>query len=282
MHLQENMRVANRIASNAPPDTIEKARVFGDWLLQLGNGTLPRDEDDDLVTIPPGLCMPLDADIEDLIEWVYPNMAENALREDSGAWFASRCLVTVLNSRVDYLNKIMSARFPGEETWECRSADRVVDEHFQTIIGVDLLNTINPAGFPKHILTLKHRMPVMLIRNLSNGLCNGTRLSVISVINGRVLRALVTSEGPRHGQEVLIPRITLNIDTTNSKAPFDWCRRQFPVQIAFALSINKTQGQSILHLGIDLSVDMCFAHGQLFVAFSRVGYPDDVQVVPVR
>ena len=277
MHLQENMRVANRIAANAPAATIQKARAFADWLLQLGNGTLPVEEDDDLITIPPDLCMPRDADIEDLIEWVYPNLVENALREDSGQWFAGRCLITVLNSRVDYLNNLISARFPGEETWECRSADRVTDDQFENIIGVDLLNSINPSGFPKHVLTLKHKMPIMLIRNLSNGLCNGTRLSVISVINGRVLRALVTSEGPRHGQEVLIPRITLNIDTNNSKAPFDWSRRQFPVQVAFALSINKTQGQSIRHLGIDLSIDMCFAHGQLYVAFSRVGYPDDVR-----
>eukprot|EP00976_Prorocentrum_cordatum_P050076 1010381-Prorocentrum_minimum.AAC.1 len=40
----------------------------------------------------------------------------------------------------------------------------------------------------------------MLIRNLSAGLCNGTRLSVMDVLDGRVLRAVVTSPAPRHGE----------------------------------------------------------------------------------
>eukprot|EP00976_Prorocentrum_cordatum_P054455 1098928-Prorocentrum_minimum.AAC.1 len=66
----------------------------------------------------------------------------------------------------------------------------------------------------------------MLIRNLSAGLCNGTRLSVMDVLDGRVLRAVVTSPG----DVVLLPRITLDIDQSNSRAPFDWKRRQFPIQ----------------------------------------------------
>ena len=199
MHLQENMRVANRLQDDASAAEIQKLRAFGEWLLEMGNGTLPHDEDDDLITIPPELCLPQNADIDDLIDWVFPDLEENATKENSGEWFAKRCIVAVLNSRVDYLNNRISARFPGVETWECHSADQVMDEQFVNVINVDLLNTLTPAGFPKHVLRLKRSIPVMIIRNLSNGLCNGTRLSVIEVINGRVLRAIVTSAGPRHG-----------------------------------------------------------------------------------
>ena len=49
-------------------------------------------------------------------------------------------------------------------------------------------------------------------------------------------------------------------------------RRQFPVRIAFAMTINKAQGQTLDRVGVYLP-DPCFAHGQLYVAASRVGLP---------
>ena len=46
-------------------------------------------------------------------------------------------------------------------------------------------------------------------------------------------------------------------------------RRQFPLRICFAITINKAQGQSIPEtLGIDLTAP-CFSHGQLYEAPSR-------------
>jgi ATP-dependent exoDNAse (exonuclease V) alpha subunit len=45
-------------------------------------------------------------------------------------------------------------------------------------------------------------------------------------------------------------------------------QRQFPVQVAFAMSINKVQGQTLQYVGIDLHKPV-FAHGQLYIALSR-------------
>ena len=72
--------------------------------------------------------------------------------------------------------------------------------------------------------------------------------------------------GDYAGHEVLIPRI----DLTPSKEdiPFKFFCRQLPVQLAFAMSINKAQGQSVKHTGIDLRTPV-FTHGQLYVALSR-------------
>lgn len=47
-------------------------------------------------------------------------------------------------------------------------------------------------------------------------------------------------------------------------------RVQFPVRLAYAITINKSQGQSLGVVGIDLTAP-CFSHGQLYVACSRVG-----------
>jgi ATP-dependent exoDNAse (exonuclease V) alpha subunit len=49
---------------------------------------------------------------------------------------------------------------------------------------------------------------------------------------------------------------------------FHLTRTQFPVRLAFAMTINKSQGQSLDHVGIDLRRQV-FAHGQLYVALSR-------------
>ena len=45
-------------------------------------------------------------------------------------------------------------------------------------------------------------------------------------------------------------------------------RRQFPVRLAFAMTVNKSQGQSVNHVGLDFE-NSPFSHGQAYVAFSR-------------
>ncbi|KAM1515861.1 hypothetical protein ACFXTH_014887 [Malus domestica] len=45
-------------------------------------------------------------------------------------------------------------------------------------------------------------------------------------------------------------------------------RKQFLVKLSFALTINKSQGQTIPHVGIYLP-DHVFSHGQLYMALSR-------------
>ena len=42
------------------------------------------------------------------------------------------------------------------------------------------------------------------------------------------------------------------------------------------MTINKSQGQTLKNVGVWLN-DSCFAHGQLYVAMSRVGSPSDIK-----
>lgn len=68
------------------------------------------------------------------------------------------------------------------------------------------------------------------------------------------------------GDLVIIPRIVLA--PSDSNLPFVLRRRQFPVTLAYSMTITKSQGQTFEHVGIDLQTPV-FSHGQLYVALSR-------------
>jgi ATP-dependent exoDNAse (exonuclease V) alpha subunit len=72
--------------------------------------------------------------------------------------------------------------------------------------------------------------------------------------------------GDNDGQVKIIPRIKLS--TTEGELPFILTRKQFPVRLCFAMTVNKAQGQSLDIVGIDLRTSS-FTHGQLYVALSR-------------
>ncbi|KAI2491496.1 helicase [Fragilaria crotonensis] len=78
-----------------------------------------------------------------------------------------------------------------------------------------------------------------------------------------VLQCLI----PTTAEIVDIPRIALL--SPQDELPFVFKRRQFPVQPAYAMTINKSQGQTLRRVGIFLPQGV-FAHGQLYVALSRV------------
>ncbi len=122
---------------------------------------------------------------------------------------------------------------------------------------------------------LKIGAPVILLRNLDPlaGLCNGTRLIVRRFTMRVVEVEIITRKGA--GNLAFIPRIKFISD--NNGLPFTFARKQFPLRLAYAMTINKSQGQTLSHVGLHL-VDDVFLHGQLYVAFPRVKAPMNIKV----
>ena len=107
----------------------------------------------------------------------------------------------------------------------------------------------------------------MLIKNISikDGLCNGTRLRVIKC-GEHTIRASILY-GVHTGKCFTFPRV--HFYPNNEQMEVKLKRTQYPFRLAFAMTINKSQGQTFDRIGISLC-DPVFSHGQLYVAMSRV------------
>ena len=65
---------------------------------------------------------------------------------------------------------------------------------------------------------------------------------------------------------------------SDSELPFHFRRLQFPVKPCFAMTVNKSQGQTFKAIGVDLST-ACFSHGMFYVAASRVGSSNELYLL---
>nr|XP_047137932.1 ATP-dependent DNA helicase PIF1-like [Hydra vulgaris] len=181
--------------------------------------------------------------------------------------YAKREILTPFNVDSLSINEEVLERLHGEvKTY--LSVDQLEADYFNKInnFPVEFLNSLTPSGIPTHCSKLKISCVFTLLKNLDlkAGLCNGTRMKVCALqnifINAVVLT--VVSEGKR----VFVPRYKLA--PSDSNLPFALKRRQFPVRLAYSMTINKSQGQTFDRVDVSLK-KQCFSHGQLYVARSR-------------
>ncbi|XP_057299673.1 uncharacterized protein LOC130630262 [Hydractinia symbiolongicarpus] len=240
---------------------------FAAWLLQLGKGVLPVREQE-----------PFQGAIEVPSQCVIQNecIVDTLFRNLSPEIMASSVVLTPTNDDSLTINDQVLALLPGEEKVFFSADDVVCDEEEErNQYPVEFLNSITPSGMPPHCLKLKTGAIVMLLRNINmnNGLCNGTRLIIRRLHDNCVDAEVLT--GNAIGDRVLIPRVQLAPSDTGM--PFVLRRRQLPLRLSYAMSINKAQGQTFEKVGILLRRP-CFSHGQLYVAFSRARAFGDVRV----
>jgi ATP-dependent DNA helicase PIF1 len=113
---------------------------------------------------------------------------------------------------------------------------------------------------------LKKGAVILLMRNLDvkQSHCNGSRY-IIEDITQRLIIAK-RLHACDENDAILIPRVPSH--TKDTELPFIMKRLQFPLKLAFVMTFNRAQGQSMKHCGILLPQSL-WAHGQLYVGVSR-------------
>lgn len=206
--------------------------------------------------------------IQAVVDKVFPSLTTSYKNPD---WLRERAILAPKNDDVNKLNEQIQLKLPGKLI-KYKSIDTVMAEEQAVNYPTEFLNSLEPPGMPPHVLTLKVGSPVILIRNLNAPkLCNGTRLTIKNC-SPNLIEATIIGDRFK-GEDVLIPRIPM----ISNDLPFEFKRLQFPLRLAFAIIINKAQGQSLTIAGLILE-NSCFSHGQLYVACSRIGTPKNLYV----
>jgi ATP-dependent exoDNAse (exonuclease V) alpha subunit len=63
--------------------------------------------------------------------------------------------------------------------------------------------------------------------------------------------------------------------------PFQFKRKQFPIRLSFAMTINKAQRQTIPNTGVYLP-ESVFSHSQLYVALSGATARSNIRIIAAR
>ncbi|AQL03309.1 hypothetical protein ZEAMMB73_Zm00001d045848 [Zea mays] len=260
--------VSNMRAKNDP--------WFAEYLLRVGDGTEDTNSDGD-ICLPDEVCVPYsgsDSDLDNLIDFVFPNLNENM---SDSTYITSRAILSTRNDWVDMINAKMIDRFQGEHM-VYHSFDSAMDDP-HNYYPPEFLNTLTPNGLPPHVLKLKIGCPVILLRNIdpANGLCNGTRLVIRGFQRNSIDAEIVL--GQHAGKRIFLPRIPL-CPSDEEMFPFQFKRKQFPVRLSFAMTVNKAQGQTIPNVGVYLP-EPVFSHGQLYVALSRATARSNIKILAI-
>ncbi|KAK1394749.1 hypothetical protein POM88_013805 [Heracleum sosnowskyi] len=218
--------------------------------------------------------------VEAVVKEIYGDLQN---RHGDIEYLRSRAILTPLNEHVENVNMSVLHNLPGEFK-AYKSCDSIckgssTGEADEILYLPEYLNSLKFNGMPNHEVQVKVGAPIMLLRNLNpkKGLCNGTRL-IVTRCYPFLIEALILT-GNKIGDTTYIPRITMC--PADKTFPFVLKRKQFPVVVCYAMTVNKSQGQTVRNVGLYLP-EPVFGHGQMYVAVSRVTSPNGLKIVYVH
>nr|KAJ0210227.1 hypothetical protein LSAT_V11C400191970 [Lactuca sativa] len=242
MMLTENMC----LLSNTDAETHTISIIdFARWILNIGDGLLgcPNTDDPDntsWVQIPESLLIPSEPSaLKDLIQFVY---GDCILTHPIAIDVSQREIVCPTNEVADKINNIVLKAITNSGVPNGKHTSDL-----EGLYPIEYLNELVFPGIPPHALHWKQ----------------GTSIIYHNDRNFYWKTCIHSSHKFIH---------------TPSDLSFSFLGKQFPVKICYAMTINKIQGQSLRKISVYLAQPI-FAHGQLYVAFSRATSPATIKIV---
>ena len=226
--------------------------------------TLPEEHDTEshpTASLPSTCSLSGTTEFQTLIDFVYPDILTAQPAE-----FADRGILSPTNASTDEINDHILNLLPNQ-LHSLKSSNTIIKSNpkdIEEVTSVEFLEKIDVPGVPPHQLDLKVGCIVMFIRNVNfdSGIVNG-RKGIVRAISPRIVDVEIIAPG---SPLVKVPRILFEVKVGRQGMCFH--RRQFPLRVCYAMTINKSQGQTLARVGLDLRSDV-FCHGQLYVALSR-------------
>ncbi|GBL84438.1 hypothetical protein AVEN_117199-1 [Araneus ventricosus] len=233
------------------------AQQFEDNLLQLGNGAITPDNQDGFIELQRiGRIVKTQKELK---EAVFPNVAQHFIDH---SWLCQGAIFAPRNENVIIMNKQLLQELRGSAQ-VYKSIDTTCDINEAVNNPTQFLNTLELSGVPSHILELMIWAPIIFSGIFIPFTLQWYAMLCIKKLMPNIIQATILT-AHASGENVFIPRIPI----IPSDFPFQFERLQFPVRLSFAMSINKTQGQSLKVVGLEL-FKPCFSHGQLYVGCSK-------------
>lgn len=185
-------------------------------------------------------------------------------------YFHDRAILCPDNQSVDEKNRHLLVSF--SQSWNTpliikRGREAVVslDRKCRHLEATDVVPSI--TGCPLTGLEICLGAPVMILRNFYTP-CgfypNGARF-IVSAISQDLIKISRIHNGEVEHVELPRSKFQHKMPMSNSQ----YVLMQFPIRLAFSMTIHKSQGQSINRVGLDFSKKQSWAHGMTYVAFSR-------------
>ena len=293
--LKTNLRLRalqESVDENTTSEAREHARmqgVYAQAILEIGEGRPSTDsfimnikQEKDQASVINTFALPHvelyrnnEAELDMAVEWLHPGgdlQAEGALRTKTILAVTNEC-VDAWNTRLQRLNKNKEYRLVSHDTF----AD--VDDpkgHLARLLSEEVLNGYTNTQVPNHVLKLKKGDVCLIMRPMkAYDLASNARVIIMGISENFKMVKVKTLDA--HPRIVYVPRMRFNFHL-RSKSSYTMSRVQFPLRLCYAMSVNKSQGQSFDQVLLDATTPN-FSHGHLYVALSRLREHDKIRVI---
>lgn len=184
------------------------------------------------------------------------------------SFFEKSCTLAPTNGRVDGLSNDAMIMLKTREFTSY--AHDELSQNCDPVAMKPIIRGFSYNNMLQSAIKMKIGCPLILARNLlpAAGLVNGLRVVLVR-LSQKLLHCLIVTDKHK-GKVVVISKTKFKKRQANNDCPYEFVRTQFSVRACFSMTINKSQGQTFRGKVAIMLDPPVFAHGQLYVALSRL------------